>query len=93
MDTAPERDPALDIRKRELRGNGQQRTGTVRWWKSEKGYGRITADDGEILFVHFSGVIGDGYRELTEGDRVTFVTGTGMVDYDRSVAEDVRVDR
>jgi cold shock protein len=34
-----------------------QRTGTVRWFKKEKGYGGITADDGEVLFVHFSDIV------------------------------------
>jgi 'Cold-shock' DNA-binding domain len=42
---------SLDINRPELRG--VRRSGTVRWYKDDKGYGRITADDGEVLFVHF----------------------------------------
>ena len=61
----------LDIRRPELLG--VRRTGTIRWYKDEKGYGRITADDGEVLFVHFSGIEGDGYRSLTDGQKVSFV--------------------
>jgi hypothetical protein len=50
---------SVDIRRPELRG--VRRSGTVRWFKDEKGYGRVTADDGEVLFVHFSGIVADGY--------------------------------
>lgn len=50
----------LDIRRADL--EHVPRTRTVRWYKDEKGYGRITADDGEVLFVHCSGIVGDGYR-------------------------------
>jgi CspA family cold shock protein len=89
------RDPALDIRRVELKGNGERRAGTVRWWKSDKGYCRITADDGEVLFVHFSGVetSGDEYVELQEGQRVSFVTDFGMADHNRSVAGEVLLSR
>lgn len=70
---------------------GVRRTGTVRWFKPEKGYGRITADDGEVLFVHFSSVLVDGYRSLDAGQRVDFVwTGT-LADHGRHCAEDVHV--
>src|SRR5207247_439283 len=51
---------------------GQTMTGTVRWWKDEKGYGRITGDDGYVYFAHFSGIEGGGYRNLIEGQRVQF---------------------
>jgi CspA family cold shock protein len=61
----------LEIRRPELLG--VRRTGTIRWYKDEKGYGRITADDGEVLVVHFSGIEGDCYRSLPEGRRVSFV--------------------
>jgi CspA family cold shock protein len=85
-----EPDPDLEIRRPKLRGDGIRRLGTVRWWKSEKGYGRITADDGEVLFVHFSGIATEGYASLMEGDRVSFVTDTLVADHNRSVADDVR---
>ena len=61
----------LEVRRPDLLG--VQRTGTVRWFKEEKGYGRITADDGEVLFVHFSDIVADGYRSLVPEQRVGFV--------------------
>ncbi len=79
----------LDIRRPDLRG--QRRTGTVRWWKDEKGYGRITADDGEVLFVHHGGLVMDGYRALEQGQRVSFVWDGGVADHGRHVATGVRV--
>lgn len=79
----------LDVRRPELLG--VQRSGTVRWFKQEKGYGRITADDGEVLFVHFSDLEGDGYRLLEEGQRVGFIWRGGLVDHGRHHAEDVSV--
>jgi cold shock CspA family protein len=87
---AIERDPALDIRRVELRDDGKRRTGTVRWWNEPKGYGRITADDGEILFVLFSDIAGEGYRRLDDGARVSFLTSMHIGDHNRSVATDVR---
>jgi cold shock protein len=66
------------------------RTGTVRWFKEEKGYGRITADDGEVLFVHFAHIETEGYRTLTEGQRVEFVWRGGLVAHGRHQAESVR---
>ena len=79
----------LDIRRPELRG--VSRTGTVRWWKDDKGYGRITADDGEVLFAHFSGLVGEGYRTLQQGQRVAFVWDGHMGEHGRHAAERVRV--
>jgi cold shock protein len=78
----------LDIRRPELRGI--RRSGTVRWFKEDKGYGRITADDGEVLFVHFSAIIGEGYRSLEPGQRVSFVWDGGIQDHARHRADDVR---
>jgi cold shock protein len=47
--------------------------GTVKWFNSEKGYGFISKDNsGEDYFVHFSAIMSDGYKSLTEGQRVTF---------------------
>ena len=49
-----------------------RRQGAVKWFNSVKGFGFIQAEDGEELFVHFSAIQGDGYRSLTDGDRVVF---------------------
>jgi CspA family cold shock protein len=47
--------------------------GVVKWFSSEKGYGFITpADGGKDLFVHFSAIEGSGYRNLEEGQRVSY---------------------
>ncbi len=46
--------------------------GTVKWFNAEKGYGFITVDDGEDVFVHFSSIIADGFKSLAEGQRVSF---------------------
>jgi CspA family cold shock protein len=70
---------SVDIRRPELRG--VRRSGTVRWFKDEKGYGRVTADDGEVLFVHFSGIVADGYAALEAGQRVSFVWNGGTQDH------------
>ena len=53
-------------------------TGTVKWFNSEKGYGFIQRDSGEDVFVHYSSIIGDGYRSLDEGSRVAFNVQSGQ---------------
>ncbi len=53
-------------------------TGVVKFFNNSKGYGFIKADDLEKdVFVHYSGIVGDGYRSLNEGDRVEFVIAEG----------------
>ena len=53
-------------------------TGTVKWFNDSKGYGFITPDDGgKDLFVHFSGIAGDGFKTLPEGAKVEFETQEG----------------
>ncbi len=47
-------------------------TGTVKWFDSKKGYGFITADNGQDVFVHYTGINGEGFRTLEEGERVSF---------------------
>ena len=47
-------------------------TGTVKWFDSKKGYGFITADNGQDVFVHYTGIKGEGFRTLEEGERVSF---------------------
>lgn len=46
--------------------------GTVKWFNNQKGYGFITGDNGEDTFVHYSGISGEGYKTLHEGDAVTY---------------------
>jgi cold shock protein len=46
--------------------------GTVKWFNAEKGYGFISQEDGEDLFVHYSEIQGGGYRSLDEGAKVEF---------------------
>jgi cold shock protein len=54
-------------------------TGTVKWFNSEKGYGFITPDDGgKDLFVHFSGIEGDGYKSLNESQKVEYEASMGQ---------------
>jgi CspA family cold shock protein len=48
-------------------------TGTVKWFNDDKGFGFITPDEGgKDLFVHFSGIAGNGFRSLAEGTRVSY---------------------
>jgi CxxC-x17-CxxC domain-containing protein len=51
---------------------GSRSQGAVKWFNEAKGFGFIAQDAGEDLFVHFSAIHGDGFRSLTEGDRVEF---------------------
>ena len=52
---------------------GSRRKGTVKWFNAEKGFGFIANDEGgDDVFVHFSAIVADGYRTLTEGQKVTF---------------------
>jgi CspA family cold shock protein len=46
--------------------------GTVKWFNDSKGFGFLEQESGEDVFVHFSAIEGDGFKSLTEGDRVTF---------------------
>ncbi len=52
--------------------------GTVKWFSQDKGYGFITPDDGsEDVFVHFSGIAGEGFRNLEEGEKVSYEVTEG----------------
>jgi CspA family cold shock protein len=46
--------------------------GLVKWFNAKKGYGFITRETGEDIFVHYSGIVGDGYKKLNEGEKVQF---------------------
>ena len=53
-------------------------TGVVKWFSDEKGFGFITPDDGgKDAFVHFSAIMGDGFRTLAEGAKVEYELGEG----------------
>ena len=52
--------------------------GTVKWFNGSKGYGFIERADGDDVFVHFYAIVGDGYRNLEEGQRVEFVITQGQ---------------
>ncbi len=52
-------------------------SGTVKWFNATKGYGFIERQDGPDVFVHYSAIQGDGFRTLTEGQRVEFTIEKG----------------
>jgi CspA family cold shock protein len=53
------------------------KTGTVKWFNAEKGYGFIAQEDGPDVFVHYSAIETDGFRTLQEGQRVQFEVESG----------------
>ena len=52
-------------------------TGTVKWFNGSKGYGFISREDGDDVFVHHSAIQAEGYRNLEEGQRVEFTVEQG----------------
>lgn len=52
--------------------------GTVKWFNNEKGYGFITQEGGEDVFVHYTSIAGEGFRTLHEGQRVQFEVTHGQ---------------
>ena len=53
--------------------------GTVKWFNNEKGFGFITVDGGDDVFVHFSAIQGDGFKSLEEGQEVEFTIVEGAL--------------
>ena len=51
--------------------------GVVKWFSAEKGYGFISREDGDDVFVHYSAIAGDGFRSLEEGQKVEFEVTEG----------------
>jgi CspA family cold shock protein len=52
--------------------------GTVKWFNNSKGYGFISQENGEDVFVHYKSIVGEGYRTLNENDKVEFVVTEGQ---------------
>ena len=69
---------ALEPQQRKA-GSRDMAQGTVKWCNDDKGYGFITPDEGgEDLFVHHSGIAGDGYKSLDEGAKVSYEATQGQ---------------
>ncbi|MCB0729815.1 MAG: cold-shock protein [Ignavibacteriae bacterium] len=56
----------------------ERTTGTVKWFNSSKGYGFISQENGEDVFVHFQSIMSDGYKTLNENDKVEFTVSAGQ---------------
>ena len=66
----------------------EKQQGIVKWFNGSKGYGFIEREDGEDLFVHYNSILGDGYRELGEGQ----VGGAGEQEEDGAAVPDQTAD-
>lgn len=51
--------------------------GKVKWFDSKKGYGFIITEDGKEIFVHYTGIVKEGFKALNEGQLVTYEVGNG----------------
>ena len=52
--------------------NNEMKQGTVKWFNTNKGFGFILSDESEDVFVHYTDILNDGFRNLSEGEKVTF---------------------
>jgi CspA family cold shock protein len=68
---------AVNLRKEFQIMSDDKEQGTVKWFNGSKGYGFIERDSGGDVFVHFSAILGDGFKTLDEGQRVEFVVTQG----------------
>ncbi len=57
---------------KEIKAGEESMNGTVKWFNDSKGYGFISREDGDDVFVHHSSIAGEGFKSLQEGDKVTF---------------------
>jgi len=76
---APEGRPGAQQRRRSSpprATSGPRREGQVKWFNSAKGFGFITVDNGDEVFVHFRSIRGEGRRSLGDGQRVSFVVAS-----------------
>jgi cold shock protein len=58
-------------------GKNMKEQGTVKWFNNEKGYGFISRNSGDDVFVHHSAIQGGGYKSLNEGDSIEFEVAKG----------------
>jgi CspA family cold shock protein len=72
---APSRKPSLLQRYSYM---SDRQSGTVKWFNDAKGFGFITPESGDDLFVHFRAIQGTGFKSLQEGQRVTFIVTKGQ---------------
>ena len=67
-----------EIARSRAQGESRLARGTVKWFSEQKGYGFITPDEGgKDLFVHFSNIVGEGFRNLEDGQAVEFEAAQG----------------
>jgi len=55
----------------------EKQTGTVKWFNESKGFGFIQREGGPDVFAHYTNIIGEGFRSLQEGQKVSFTIGEG----------------